>query len=102
MPMNERVSGWAGQFAQWAPLSYELAHGKAMLNKEFAALAEHAMSVNEDAALTTEFSPDAPAGFRHTRSFSGARRSCSPTLWSARSINFCWARSSSGTSCSST
>ena len=71
--MNERVSGWAGQFAQWAPLSYELAHGKAMLNKEFAALAEHAMSVNEDAALTTEFSPDAPAGLSAHAFFLGRK-----------------------------
>ncbi len=46
--MNERVSGWAAQFAQWAPLSYELAHGKAMLNEAFAALAEHAASMDED------------------------------------------------------
>lgn len=71
--MNERVSGWAGQFAQWAPLSYELAHGKAMLNKEFAALAEHAMSVNEDASLTTEFSPDAPAGLSAHAFFLGRK-----------------------------
>lgn len=71
--MNERVSGWAAQFAQWAPLSYELAHGKAMLNKEFAALAEHAMSVNEDASLTTEGSPDALAGLSAHAFFLGRK-----------------------------
>lgn len=71
--MNERVSGWAAQFAQWAPLSYELAHGKAMLNREFAALAEHAMSVNEDEALTTEGSPDAPAGLSAHAFFLGRK-----------------------------